>query len=113
MARTPIRVLYGVTINDTIKRGNKDDMKALLKEARAQHKKQGDLGETVAALEKALRKPGVDPRPLYGVPAFDAIKRGNRVEIEALLTQARAAQKDQGDLGQAIEDLAAAVKAKK
>jgi hypothetical protein len=113
MARTPIRVLYGVTINDTIKRGNKDDMRALLKDARAQHKKQGELGETIAALEKALRKPGVDPRPLYGVPAFDAIKRGNRVEIEALLAQARGAQKDQGDLGQAIEDLAAAVKARK
>jgi hypothetical protein len=112
-ARSPIRVLYGVTINDTIKRGNKDDMKALLKEARAQHKKQGNLVDAIGALEKALRKPGVDPRPLYGVPAFDAIKRGNRVEIEALLAQARSAQADQGDLGQAIEDLSAAVKAKK
>jgi Domain of unknown function (DUF1843) len=112
-ARSPIRVLYGVTINDTIKRGNKDDMKALLKEARAQHKKQGNLSDTIAKLEKALRKPGVDPRPLYGVPAADAIKRGNRVEIEALLAQARSAQSDQGDLGQAIEDLAAAIKSRK
>jgi tetratricopeptide (TPR) repeat protein len=112
MAKNPIRVLYGVTINDTIKRGNKEDMKALLKEAKALHKKQGDLAESVSALEKALKKPGIDPRPLYGVPAHDAIKRGNRTEIEALLTQARAAQRDQGDLGQAIEDLNAAIKRK-
>jgi hypothetical protein len=111
--KNPIRVLYGVTINDTIRRGNKDDMKALLKDAKALLKKQGgSISETVAALEKALRKPGIDPRPLYGVPAHDAIKRGNRVEIEALLTQARAAEKDQGDLSQAIDDLSAAIKRK-
>ena len=113
MARTPIRVLYGVTINDTIKRGNKDDMKALLKEARAQHKKQGDLSDAIATLEKALRKPDVRPMPMYGAPVYDAVKRGNKVELEALLAHARATQQDQGDLGQAIEDLAAAVKAKK
>jgi len=113
MAKNPIRVLYGVTINDTIKRGNRDELKALLKEARALHKKQGDLDVTITALEKALKKPGVDPRPLYGVPAHDAIKRGNSVEIEALLVQARASVKDQGDLGSAIADLEAAVKSRK
>ena len=109
----PFRVLYGVTINDSIRRGNRDDMKKLLKEAKATHKKQGDLSAAITALEKALRKPGVDPRPLYGVPASDAIKRGNRVEIEALLAQARQASTDQGDLGNAIADLEAAIKAKK
>ena len=107
------RVLYGVTISDSIKRGNKEDMKAVLKEAKALHKKQGALAGAIADLEKALRKPGIDPRPLYGVPAHDAIKRKNRVEIEAILVQARQASKDQGDLGKAIADLEAAVKGKK
>ena len=107
------RMMYGVTISDAIKRGNKDDMKKLLKEAKAVHKTQGDLTGVIGDLEKALRKPGVDPRVLYGVPAHDAMKRKNTVEIEALLTQARAASKDQGDLGKAIADLEAAVKAKK
>jgi tetratricopeptide (TPR) repeat protein len=107
------RVLYGVTISDSIKRGNRDDMKQLLKEARATHKKQGNVASAIADLEKALKKPGVDPRPLYGVPAHDAIKRKNSVEIEALLVQARTASADQGDLGKAIADLEAAVKTKK
>jgi hypothetical protein len=107
------RVLYGVTISDSIKRGNKDDMKKLLKEARATHKSQGNLGSAITDLEKSLKKPGVDPRPLYGVPAHDAIKRKNRVEIEALLVQARQASADQGDLGKAIADLEAAVKTRK
>lgn len=110
----PARMLYGVTVNDSIKRGNRDDMKKVLKDAKALHKKQGDLAKAIGDLEKALRKPGVDPRPLYGAPAYDAIKRGNRTEIEALLTQARSTASDQGgDLGNAINDLAAAIKAKK
>ena len=112
MAKSPPRVLYGVTINDAIKRGDRAEQKALLKEARALHKKQGNLSSVVRSLELALRKPGSNPLPLYGVPAHDAIKRKNTVEIQALLTQARQALKDQRDLGSAIADLEAATKAK-
>ena len=104
------RMMYGVTISDSIRRGNKEDMRKVLKEAKAVQKTQGDLAGVIGDLEKALRKPGIDPRPLYGVPAHDAIKRKNSVEIEALLVQARQASKDQGDLGKAIADLEAAVK---
>jgi uncharacterized protein DUF1843 len=107
------RMPYGVAIADAIKRGNKDDMRKVLKDAKALHKKQGNLASAISDLEKALKKPGVEPRPLYGVPAHDAIKRKNAVEIEALLAQARQASNDQGDLGKAIADLEAAVKAKK
>jgi hypothetical protein len=112
MAKSPPRVLYGVTINDAIKRGDRAEQKVLLREARALHKKQGNLAAVIGSLELALRKPGIDPRPLYGVPAHDAIKRKNAVEIQALLGQAKQASRDQRDLGKAIADLEAAVKGK-
>lgn len=108
----PLRVLYGVTINDTIKRGNVAAMKKLLTEAKSTHKAQGDLAKAISALEKAVKKPKVDPRPLYGVPAHDAIKRGNKAELSALLDQAKQTQADQRDLGKAIKDLESAIKSK-
>lgn len=113
MPKSPPRVLYGVTINDAIKRGDRDELKGLLREAKARHKQQGDLAAVVSQLETALRKPGVNPHVLYGVPAHDAIKRKNSVEIQALLTQAKQASKEQGGLGNAIANLEAALKAKK
>src|SRR5258708_4137056 len=108
----PTRVLYGVTISDTIKRGDKAAMKKLLAEAKVTAKTQGNLTKAISDLEKASKKPGIDPRPLYGVPASDAIKRGNKDEINSLLTQARQTQKDQADLKAAIADLERALKAK-
>ena len=106
------RPLYGVTIHNCIKRGDKTEMRNLLKEAKATAKAQGNLDKAIKDLEKASKKPGIDPRPLYGVPAHDAIKRGNKDEIGSLLTQARQTQKDQGDLKTAIKDLETALKAK-
>ena len=108
----PSRVLYGVTISDTIKRGDPGEMKALLKEAKTTHKAQGDLAKAIEKLDKAIKKPKIDPRPLYGVPVADAIKRGNKAELQDLLTQARKTQKDQRDLGKAIKDLETAIKSK-
>lgn len=108
----PIRVLYGVTINDTIKRGDPNEMKALLKEAKATHKAQGDLAKAIARLEIAVKRPKVDPRPLYGVPINDALKRGNKAELTALLAQAKATHRTQRDLKKAIKDLETAIKSR-
>lgn len=52
----PIHLLYGVTIQDAIKRGNKDEMQKLLEQARHTHKEQGDLGQAIKDLESALNK---------------------------------------------------------
>jgi len=52
----PIRPLYGVVIHDCIKRGNHDEMKKLLDEARQAHQQQGDLGKAISDLESALGK---------------------------------------------------------
>ena len=45
-----IRPLYGVVIHDCIARGNKDEMRKLLDDARKQH---ADLGKAIGDLEKA------------------------------------------------------------
>jgi len=108
----PIRPLYGVTINDTIKRGNKNEMQALLKEAKTTLKAQGDLAKAVDKLSVAIKKPKDLAHVMYGVPINDAIKRGNKAEMESLLDQARQTQKDQGDLKKAIAGLESALKAK-
>jgi uncharacterized protein YlxW (UPF0749 family) len=50
------RPLYGVVIHDCIKRGNQDEMKKLLDEARQAHQSQGDLGKAIKDLESALGK---------------------------------------------------------
>ncbi len=106
------RPLYGVTISDTIKRGDPAELKALLKEAKATHKAQGNLAKHIDRIQVAIKKPKVDPRVLYGVPVSDAIKRGNVAELKGLLAQAKATRKDQGDLAKAIKNLETAIKAK-
>jgi uncharacterized protein DUF1843 len=108
----PSRALYGVTISDTIKRGNPAELKALLKEAKATHKAQGDLAKHIGKIEVAIKKPKPGIHVMYGVPIKDAIKRGNPAELKGLLAQAKAARKDQGDLAAAIKNLEAAIKAK-
>ena len=47
---------------------------------------------------------------MYGVPAHDAIRRGDKAEIQTLLTNARATHDAQGDLKQVIADLENALK---
>ena len=47
---------------------------------------------------------------LYMVTIQDAIKRGNKEELQKLLEQARSTVKEQGDLNQAIRDLENALK---
>jgi hypothetical protein len=110
----PGRLLYGVTISDTIKRGNQDEIQGLLTEAKQTHQAQGDLAQAISQLEVALKRPGgvggVDPRPLYGVPAHDAIRRGDKAEIQGLLTHAKTTHAAQGDLKQVIADLENALK---
>ena len=109
----PIRVLYGVTINDAIKRGDKAEMKALLAEAKRTHKAQGNLAVAISKLQVAVQKPIKIKDPghiMYGVPVFDAIKRGNTAEMKALLAQAKKTRKDQGDLAKAIKNLESAMK---
>lgn len=108
----PSRTLYGVTISDTIKRGDPAELKALLKEAKATHKAQGNLAKAIEKIQVAIQKPRIDPRPLYGVPVSDAIKRGNVAELKSLLSQAKTTRKDQGDLAKAIKNLESAIKSK-
>jgi len=106
------RPLYGVTISDTIKRGDPNELKALLKEAKATHKAQGDLTKHIGRIQAAIQKPRDPSHVMYGVPINDAIKRGNLGELKGLLVQAKATKKDQGDLAKAIKNLEAAIKAK-
>lgn len=49
-------VFYGVVIHDCIKRGNKDEMKKVLADAKKHHQEQGDLGKAIKELEAALGK---------------------------------------------------------
>ena len=105
------RMMYGVTIHDSIKRGNQDEMQRLLAEARALHHEQGDLGHAIQELEKAIKGGGGGViRPLYGVTIHDAIKRGQPAELQQLLKDARATLQEQGDLASAVKDLEAAIK---
>lgn len=50
-----IYVLYMVTIQDAIKRGNKDEIRKLIDQARSTLKEQGDLNQAIADLENALK----------------------------------------------------------
>ena len=102
------RVMYGVTIHDTINRGNQSEIQSLLAEAKQIHLDQGDLPSAIAQLEVALKRPG--GWVMYGVPAHDAIRRGDKAEIQTLLTNARATHEAQGDLKQVIADLENALK---
>ncbi len=101
-----LRMLYGVTIHDSIKRGNQQEMQQLLSEAQTQH---GDLSQGIADLQKALGGGGSHIRPLYGVVVHDCIQRGNQDEMKKLLDEARQAHQQQGDLGKAIKDLESAL----
>jgi hypothetical protein len=49
-------MFYGVVIHDCIKRGNKDEMKKVLADAKKHHQEQGDLGKAIQELEAALSK---------------------------------------------------------
>jgi hypothetical protein len=49
-------------------------------------------------------------RFLYMAAIQDALKRGNKEELQGLLDQARTTVKEQGDLAQAIRDLENALK---
>ena len=49
-------VFYGVVIHDCIKRGNKDEMKKLLADAKKHHQEEGDLGKAIKELEAAVNK---------------------------------------------------------
>ena len=100
------RMMYGVTIHDSIRRGNHQEMQQLLSEARQQHV---ELTQGIGDLEKALGGGGAGFRPLYGVTIHDCIRRGNQQEMQQLLSEARQALKEQGDLGQAIRDLESAL----
>jgi Domain of unknown function (DUF1843). len=97
-------MMYGVVISDAIQRGNASEMQQILAEARELHRAQGgDLGRAIQQLEQALKFPGgVDPRPLYGVPIHDAIRRGHPAEMQALLTDA---EKQLHELQQGIAEL--------
>ncbi len=108
-----IRVMYGVVIHDAIRRGDQNEMRKLLSDARSALTQSGDLSFAVAELQGALggRPPG---HVFYGVVVHDAIQRGNATEIQSLLDGAKATLKDQGDLNAAIRDLEGALqKAKK
>ena len=48
----------------------------------------------------------------YGAPIRDAIKRGDRSEMQNLLKQAKELHQQQGDLAKAVKELEAAVNKK-
>ena len=96
------RMLYGVTIHDSIKRGDQLEMQKLLAEA---EKQQSELSQGIRDLQNAVKGGGHPFRPLYGVVISDSIKRGNKDELTKLLDEARQAHQQQGDLGRAIKDL--------
>lgn len=48
-------ILYGATVQDAIKRGNQDEIRKLLEQARSTHKDQGDLAQAIRDLESALK----------------------------------------------------------
>jgi hypothetical protein len=106
-----LRMMYGVTIHDSIQRGNLQEMQQLLAQARAVYQEQGDLGQAIAELEGAIKRGGGGViRPLYGVTIYDAIKRGNQDELQQLLLDARATMQEQGDIANAVSSLEAAIK---
>ena len=45
----------------------------------------------------------------YGAPIRDAIKRGDRSEMQKLLEHAKQLHKEQGDLAKAVQELEAAI----
>jgi hypothetical protein len=45
---------YGAAIHDAIKRGDRTLMQSLLNDAKALHEKQGDLGQAIQELERAI-----------------------------------------------------------
>ncbi len=47
--------MYGVPINDAIKRGNLGELKGLLAQAKATKKDQGDLAKAIKNLESAIK----------------------------------------------------------
>lgn len=49
----------------------------------------------------------------YGVAIHDAIKRGDRIEMQRLLSEAKSLQEQQGDLAKAIQELERAIGSKK
>ena len=49
------RFLYMAAIQDSIKRGNKQEMQQLLDQARSTLKEQGDLAQAIRDLENALK----------------------------------------------------------
>ena len=49
-------------------------------------------------------------RFIYMAAIQDALRRGNKDELQGLLDQARTTLKEQGDLSQAIRDLESALK---
>ena len=52
------RAVYDPAIREVIAKGDFDDMKRLLIEAKAVHHKQGDLKTAILDLEKAILKAG-------------------------------------------------------
>ena len=106
-------MMYGVVISDSIKRGDRAGMEKVLAEAEAFMAESVNVKKAIADLKKAIKKkPGIDPRPLYGVPISDAIKRGNLQEMKSLLIEARSELKRQTELSAAIKDLENALKSK-
>ncbi|HEX3583100.1 MAG TPA: DUF1843 domain-containing protein [Thermoanaerobaculia bacterium] len=49
-------MFYGVVIHDCIARGNPEEMKKVLADAKKHHEEQGDLGKAIKELEAALSK---------------------------------------------------------
>lgn len=50
-----IYMLYMATVQDAIKRGNKEELRKLLDQARSTVKEQGDLNQAIRDLENALK----------------------------------------------------------
>jgi len=55
---------------------------------------------------------GGGPVVFYGVVIHDAIKRGNKDELQKLLADAKKHHQEEGDLGKAIKELEDAVNKK-
>jgi Domain of unknown function (DUF1843) len=55
---SPVRPVYDPTIREVIARGELEEMKSLLVQAKRVMKEQGDLPSAVARLEAAIKKIG-------------------------------------------------------